>query len=158
MTTKDLIIKTIDRSLGDLFRSARAIPADKLDWKPAETNRSPLELLQECAQSLKWPQFMVQPHAFSGDTTEIMEKARLERESWTTVDACESAARANWEETKKFIADYPESDLDREIALPFAPDLRLSVAEILASPYWNMSYHLGQLNYVQLMYGDKEMH
>lgn len=134
------------------------MPADKLEWKPSETNRSAMELLQECAQSLGWPQFMLKENAFAGDPAEAFEKARLERAAWTTIDACEKAAMDNWAETKRFIAEYPEGDLDREIELPFAPDLKLTVAEILASPYWNLTYHLGQLNYVQLMYGDRDMH
>ncbi len=158
MTAKELMIRTIDRSLSDLFRNARAMPEDKLVWKPAEANRSGLEILQECAQSLAWPRTMLKPGAFSGDMSEAFAAAQSERESWTTVEACEQAARAKWVETRQFILDYPEDDLDRQIPLPFAPDLVLSVAEILSSPYWNLTYHLGQLNYVQLMYGDREMH
>ena len=61
-------------------------------------------------------------------------------------------------ETLDYIENYPEGDLDRMIALPFMPDLKLSVAEILASPYWNLTYHLGQINFIQTTYGDMEMH
>ena len=32
------------------------------------------------------------------------------------------------------------------------------MADILMLHYHNMTYHLGQINFIQLMYGDKEMH
>jgi len=25
-------------------------------------------------------------------------------------------------------------------------------------PYWNITYHLGQINYIQTLYGDSVMH
>jgi len=157
MTAKSLIITLIGKALDDLFRTAKAMPQDKLTWQCGGECRTALQLLQECAQSMKWPQSLLNPEGFSFDS-ETMEKAMAERAQWTTAEDCERAARANWQDTKAFIENYPEEDLDRVMALPFGPDLKLTVAEILGSPYWNMTYHLGQINYIQLMYGDKEMH
>jgi hypothetical protein len=157
MTVKHLAIDMITRSVNDLFRSAKAMPEDKLTWRSGESCRTALEYLQECAQSLSWPKNLLQPGGPNFDP-EMFQKAMEERAQWTTVEACESAARKNLAETTEFIRDYPEDDLDRKISLPFMPDLTLSAAELLVSPYWNMTYHLGQINFIQLMYGDKEMH
>lgn len=157
MTTKELIALLNEKAIEDLFRSARAMPEEKLSWRCADTSRTVLEILQECAQSVKWPQALSSPGGGPPDA-DAYAKALAERESWTTVDACEKAAQDNWVEAKEYIQNYPEDDLDRRIDLPFAPGLTLSVAEILASPYWNMTYHLGQINFVQTMYGDREMH
>lgn len=158
MTTKDFIIKEIERSMNDLFRSARAMSNEQLNLKVGESCRSALELLQECAQSLKWPSGLLAGGGASSFTPEAFQKAMEERASWKTAADCEQAARENWKETIEFIRGYDEADLDREIDLPFAPDLRLSVAAILASPAWNMNYHLGQINFIQTTYGDMAMH
>ena len=157
MTTKELAARLVETGMESLFRSARAMPEDKLTWRAGEDCRTALEYLQECAQSLKWPETLLNldkrplgPEAF--------EAARQERAGWTSLQACEDAARANLPTTLAYIRDYPEGDLDRVIELPFMPDLKMTVLEILCSPYWNATYHLGQINFIQLMYGDKEMH
>lgn len=157
MTPQELIAIQIAKSVEDLFRSARAMPDDKLDWKPSDTARSALDMLQECAQSLKWPQTILESDGTAFDQ-EAFEKARQERAQWTTVALCEEAARRNLTETIEYVKSYPDDDLNRVVPLPFAPELKPTVAEILASPYWNLTYHLGQINYLQTMYGDKEMH
>lgn len=157
ITTKEFLILQLQRAVDDLFRSARAMPEEKLTWQTSETSRTPLDILQECAQSLKWPQHLLRDITET-PTTEAFQAMQTERAQWTTIDACESAARKNLAETIEFIKSYPEDDLNRVISLPFVPNLNLTVAEILASPYWNLTYHLGQINYVQTMYGDREMH
>ena len=30
--------------------------------------------------------------------------------------------------------------------------------EMMDYPRWNFNYHLGQIAFIQMMYGDKEMH
>ncbi len=48
------------------------------------------------------------------------------------------------------IAAVPDSDLADEIALPWG---KQSVAEMLAYPYWNLTYHLGQVNCIASLLG-----
>ncbi len=152
MLLKDFLCLQLSRAVDDLFRSARAMPPEKLAWQASETSRTPSDILRECALSLKWPQSIL-----SG-TDLNSQPAQGEEEQEMDLDACEALARKNLTETIDFIRSYPEDDLDRVISLPFAPELNLTVAEILASPYWNITYHLGQINYVQMAYGDREMH
>jgi uncharacterized damage-inducible protein DinB len=55
------------------------------------------------------------------------------------------------ENTTQFIGvmqAVPEGDMDVQIALRWGPT---SLAEIMAYPYWNMSYHEGQTNYIASM-------
>ncbi|MCL6623356.1 MAG: hypothetical protein K6T17_01910 [Fimbriimonadales bacterium] len=159
MSVKDLLIRQLKRAVDDLFRSVRAMPGEKITWQTSETARTPLDILQECALSLKWPQSILGNKQPTFDLPEEeFQKIQAERARLTSVDACEETARKNLAETIEFIRSYPEDDLDRVISLPFAPNLDLTVAEILASPYWNITYHLGQINYIQTMYGDRENH
>ena len=52
------------------------------------------------------------------------------------------------ENTASFISaleEVPAEDLDIEVAMPWG---KMTIAQILAYPYWNMSYHEGQINYI----------
>jgi hypothetical protein len=51
----------------------------------------------------------------------------------------------------------PPERLDEAIPLPWAPGMTDKVAHVLMMPYWQFVYHLGQMNYVQIMYGDRQM-
>jgi hypothetical protein len=42
--------------------------------------------------------------------------------------------------------------------MPFGGGVVMTMADILSLPSWNMVYHLGQINQIQLMLGDREMH
>ena len=44
------------------------------------------------------------------------------------------------------------------MSLPFGGGMTVSMADVLMMHYWNATYHLGQINQIQLMLGDKAMH
>src|SRR5262245_4855463 len=111
MTVKELAVRIVEKSVTDLFRSAKAMPEEKLNWRPAESCRTALEYLQECAQSVKWPISLLSPEGFQFNP-EMFQKAMEERAQWTTLEACEKAARNNLAEVTEFIRSYPEDDLD----------------------------------------------
>lgn len=157
MTAKELIAICLRSAVDNLFRSAQGMPEDKLNWRVGDQTRTPLELLQECAQSLKWPESLLSKPEITFDP-EQYEQSLKERRAWNTIDLCENAARRNLEATLAYVRDYPDNDLDRKITLPFAQGIVVTVGEILLSPYWNCVYHLGQINFVQTMYGDTDMH
>jgi hypothetical protein len=151
-------VVALTRSLGDaLFQSARAMPPEKLDWKPLDAGRSAIEMLQECAGS---PTFVPDVLRGEGATAgaETAKQVRKERATWRTLDECESAYRANVEPALAAIRDYPDDQMDALLAMPFAPGLEWPATHIIMDMYWNMTYHLGQINYIQTLYGDKKMH
>ena len=67
---------------------------------------------------------------------------------------------SGWGKTPELMAisDFPEGKLDEEITLPFGGGMTMTMADLLGLPYWNTVYHLGQINQIQLMLGDREMH
>lgn len=140
-----------------LFQSARAMPEDRLDWKAAGDPRTAMDLLRECALT---PQGL--PALLEGRGTDpafMQEYGRwmAESKAWTTVAQAEDAYRKNIEIALKAIRDCPDEDLDREFPVPFGAG-RLTGEQIVVMCYWNMVYHLGQINYIQTRYDDKEMH
>ena len=56
------------------------------------------------------------------------------------------------------VAAIPDAALEREITLPFGGGTVMTLADALGLPAWNMTYHLGQINLIGLMLGDRRMH
>jgi len=87
-----------------------------------------------------------------------MEQAMAEQQSWDTVDKCEVAMTANLERLAESIKAFPDDELTNMVHLPFGEGMDLQLAEICMVQNWNSTYHLGQICYIQLMNGDKDMH
>ncbi len=162
MNYQNQIIRLTDETVEGLFRTVRAMPADKLEWKPLDAGRSALDQLQECAQSAGWTTGMVQARAMppmdAAQMGALMETMGAERKAWTTIDACEAVCREKLAEFYAVVRDFPDEDLDLEIILPFGGGMKKTMADLMVIPYWNMTYHCGQINFIQTLYGDKDSH
>lgn len=151
MTVKEYIITDTQKSLANLFEAARKVPADKHEWKPLDNGRSVLDLAQECALCPLWvPGILTKRSIDMAD----FETAQVEQKKLTTLDACEAAAKANLETMKAAIMAFPDEEMDEEITLPWGT---YTLGEVMGFPAWNLNYHLGQINYIQTLYGDFSM-
>jgi hypothetical protein len=157
MLFRDQIIRLTDQVSTDFIKNIRAVPEDKLTWSVLDAGRTPLDLFQEIAQAATYGIPMLQNRACPPFNPEDWGKLVAERQAWDTLDKCEAALKTNLEAWYATIREFPESDMSIEIDLPFVEGLRQSMADIMAYPYWNTSYHLGQLCFIQILYGDKEM-
>ena len=142
-----------------LFRAARAMPPDKLTWKVLDQGRSALDLLRECAQSPQWFGSMLKHQAPTPEFTKTdMAASQKQREQWKSATDCEKACKDSSESLYAVIKSFPDKDLAKEIKLPWGENFIASMADIAMFQYWNLVYHLGQINFIQTLYGDKEMH
>jgi hypothetical protein len=157
MHYKDQLIRLTQQSAEDFIRAIRAIPEDKLNWKVLDAGRSPMDLFQEVAQAPTYPIGMLEKRSAPDFNPETFGKLKEARAAWDTLDKCETALRENLTSLFAAIRAFPDEDLSHEIDLPFAENLRRSMADIMAYPYWNNSYHLGQISFIQTLYGDWEM-
>ena len=80
------------------------------------------------------------------------------RKSFETVEQCVEGARTATSDLCRAIAEFPEDQLESEISVPFGGGSVMPMADLLMMNYWNLVYHLGQINQIQLMLGDREMH
>lgn len=136
-----------------LYRAAKRVPADKLEWRPIGQERTVLELLQECAQAPTWYAGWLDPtfsHGFDG-YAELLE----ERGKWTTLEECERITRENTAMLIEKIKAVPDERLEEEHEMPWG--MKMKILDMLSSHYWNMTYHTGQIYYIQTLYGDMEM-
>ncbi len=120
--------------------------------------RSTLSQMQEIAVSGAWFIPLIRDlKAPEFDAHAIEESKRLRAKN-DTLSKCVDAARENTSSLCAVIESVPDSELEREMTLPFGGGMTVTLADILAMHWWNMTYHLGQINQIQLMLGDKVMH
>jgi glutathione S-transferase len=158
MRFQDQALKMIHEAYEGMLTTARAMPEDKLRWKPLDSGRSALELARECTQSLNWCTGVLQGEPMPDFTPEVMQAMQSEQAQWATLDDCERASVAKFEKLEAIVRSYPDGDLEKTIQLPFIPGKDFSMADMIMVPYWNNTYHTGQINYIQTLYGDREMH
>lgn len=149
MTYLSALIPLIEEAYADLFRNADQL-ADKLDYKAAETCRTPMEIVCECATS---PRFLA-------ETIANRSLAPMDESTWERADI-DTLAKAKSEfETAKaalFIAieGFPSELLLNSIETPWGT---FTWRDFIAYAYWNPMWHAGQLAYIQTIHGDTEMH
>jgi len=158
MRLQEQLVKATQKAVEDVCRSARAVPAEKLDWSPGGDSRSVLNQMQEIATSARWFLPLVRDRKPPVFDEHALEESRRLRKSFDTLDKCITAARESTSELCREIAAFPDSALDQEMSLPFGGGMTVSMADVLMMHYWNATYHLGQINQIQLMLGDKAMH
>jgi len=153
MRFQDQVVKQTQRALDDVIRAVEALPEDKRDWKPADTSRSALNQLQELAVA---PRYFV----------ELIDKGQMPQfddhenlmKSHDTFELCRESAREATSELCRAISEFPDERLEDEVKLPFGGGMVMSMADVLGLHAWNLTYHHGQINYIQTMLGDLEMH
>ncbi len=153
MTLQEHLVRTTQRSLDDLVRSAQAVPAEHQSWEPGGSARSVLSQMQEVAASGAWFLPLVREGRAPG-----IEEHKSSAQAYVSVEECVHAARASIGELCHEIASYPDEKLDLEVTLPFGGGMTLTMADVLGLAHWNLVYHLGQINQIQLLLGDAEMH
>ncbi|MER3403162.1 MAG: hypothetical protein C4336_05105 [Armatimonadota bacterium] len=146
---QDFAIDATRNAVDELLRYAQAVPAERLSWRPSEQARSVLEILQECAVM---PLGIVEhlrdrPQAPRDISGYFAQMAQLD-----AYEKCAQALKANTETLIEAMRAVPESDLNQQVMMPWG--LSYSLAQLMFLHYWNLTYHLGQVAYIQLLYGD----
>lgn len=158
MKYQDYIIDAIGNAFKDAFKAARAIPEDKLSWRPLDQGRSALDQAQELAQCPDYVTGMVKGEASSDNDGGDWEKVMQERQAWDTLDKCQAVADEKLAALYDAIRACPDERLNETMWLPYDGGRDFTIMEIMDYPRWNANYHAGQINYIQTLYGDKEMH
>jgi hypothetical protein len=155
MREQDYIIASAREAMGEAFRYAKAVPEDKINWKPLDAGRSVLELARELAKCSDWAYGIV-----SG-TEMSMEESQAEMNSWATIAQCEAAGQEKLARFLDFVDTFPSEKLAETIELPFGPGGSMktfAMSETMDYPRWNASYHQGQIAYIQTLYGDNQLY
>ena len=120
--------------------------------------RSVLSQMQEIATAGKWFLPIVRDRVTPEFGEHAVREAARLRESYDTIEKCIDAARTNTSELLQAVANFPDESLEEEVSLPFGGGMTMTMAEVIGLHWWNITYHLGQINQIQLMLGDTQMH
>jgi hypothetical protein len=136
----------------EFFRFAAAVPAERLEWQPESgAGQCVLRMASEIALTPLWALSVMD--ALEGDYNWDQM-----REVWKSVADCKQAFLTHFAQWEVFILAMPDSKLEETKWLPFNGGRDHTFLELLEYPRWNATYHLGQVAYIQTLYGEKEMH
>lgn len=157
MRFQDQIICATKEAAKEAFRYARAVPADKVEWKPLDAGRSVLDICQELTMTPKWAMDTINgvEHEWN---EEAIAAAHAEQQQWKTIDECEAECFRRLEVLFDLYRSISDERLKETRWLPYDGGRDFTVEEMMDYPGWNFNYHLGQICYIQILYGDKEMH
>lgn len=158
MKLQDYIAENTRSSAAAAFKAAKAVPADKLEWSPMDNGRSTLDQCRELAMCPDWAMSIISGEKMPEWSEELAAKIKEEQSAWKTVEDCERECNARLDKYCAYLKSMPDERLSETKWLPYDGGRDFSMPEMMEYPRWNFDYHAGQINYIQTLYGDKDMH
>ncbi|MER3466906.1 MAG: hypothetical protein C4340_07465 [Armatimonadota bacterium] len=150
------LIEVTQEAVDDLFRYARSMPEEWLEFQPGGKARTVMSMLRECAGLPA----MIEAHLRERPSEPMLEAqvAALwaPAKACRTIDECEALSRQNSERLYTAMREADLTDLYARVMMPWGKEFTL--LQLLFDHYWNLTYHLGQVGLVQLMHGDDSYH
>ena len=129
----------------NLAHNLQFIPADRLDWKPAPTAKSALEIVHHAAGALLTMKDVLAGRPYEWRSLEMP----------ADLDAAQELIRRAGREYATALCDLDPATLDREVPT-FRGMVPLNRAMIM--PVFDVVHHHGQIAYIQTLLGDEENH
>lgn len=150
---KSFMIGTIEHVSATFVKDLRHLPDDKLNASPMGCARPPLELAAECAGYNN----MI-AGAIKGEPMEMPSPERIKAyyASIDTFDKAKEALETSSAALVSALNGASEEVLAGMATAPWGETMPLYVLVGIAASH--MSYHDGQINYIQCLYGDGAMH
>jgi hypothetical protein len=158
MSYQERIANMVIGTTDTICRAALAVPEDKRDWVPMGAARTVMSQMQEIATIKDFILPALTTYEFPPVNDATRAQWMEQRNKLSTLDMCILAAKSGAQELAEAIRKVPEEKLDQKIMMPFGGGIEKTIAEVIAMPYWNLCYHEGQINYIQTLLGDREMH
>ncbi len=147
-TLQDFLTGATQKAMTELVEALLRIPEDKRAWRPEGKARTAVDQAAECALLNGYTADLIQTRTWASHFDVFLQaKAELTAQSW---EQLHSVLQENTRKVIAAIGAVPDEALAIEIDLPWG---KSTLAEILSYPYWNMTYHLGQINYIASMLG-----
>ena len=148
-TLQAFLAGATQKAADDLIAALNRLPDDKRNWNPMGEARTALDMVAECAILNGETAQLIQTRKFN-EGFDLADLARQKAELAQDQDALLALLKENTGKVIAALRACPESDLGEQVSMPFGP---LTFAQIISYPYWNMSYHEGQINYIASMLG-----
>jgi len=146
-TLQTFLSKQTTKAAADLIKAVENLPEERRSWSPMDKGRSALDQAAECAILNGLTIDLLATREFPKDF-DMASFVQMKQSLAADCDSLKSVLNEKTDAVAVAISETPDSDLDNVIVMPWGEK---SVAEILAYPYWNMSYHEGQTNYISFL-------
>ncbi|HLK57342.1 MAG TPA: DinB family protein [Chthonomonadaceae bacterium] len=146
---QEFLVGATRKASADLEAALLRLPEDKRNWRPAETARTALDQYAECAILNGSTADVIVSRSFptNYDFSAFTNAKDALAQNW---DRAQALLKENTEKICSVIQAVPDADLNIEVQFPWGP---MTLAQIIAYPLWNMSYHEGQINYIASLLG-----
>lgn len=149
MTVQEFQARKVLRVAQTLAHFVAATPPDKLDWCPCldekSCTRSALDQIAECVACNRYVASLISGRKIVFSSSRPITDAQTAQEELLL----------SAEELAAILRVMPEESLEK----PFTMSSMTVTGEVLIDiPTRNMSYHGGQINFLQMLLGDKESH
>jgi uncharacterized damage-inducible protein DinB len=126
------------------------IAPDKLDWKPAPTAKSALDIVNHVVAAIR-------------SMKSLLEEGNYERPNFqhpdftpaTTADEAKTLLVTTAGEYAQSLRAVKPEDLGKDVNLPFGT---MPLARVVSMPVIDLVHHHGQIAYIQTLLGDTEPH
>lgn len=133
-------------------------PDDRLNWSPSPTARTPLAIVAHAAISIHHITEMLKGRPFGVPSSAVADKYfRQEEAKFTSRADVVALFEGNAAAYVAWIDDLTEEGLSDPITFPFGLGTG-TVLDCLSTPARHTDAHIGQLEYVQTIYGDQNWH
>jgi hypothetical protein len=142
----EYVAEKTEQAVLDLLTAAQDVPEDRRAWKPFDQGRSALDQLSECALLNRYTANVIENHGWPADgfANYMADKAEIEKDWDTAVEALKASVPV----LIAAIRAFPEDKLDTVTETSFGP---MTLEKNLSYPWWNMSYHQGQITYIAML-------
>ncbi|MBM3471852.1 MAG: DinB family protein [Armatimonadetes bacterium] len=134
----------------ELLVALKYTPDDKLDWVPMGAAKTPKAIIVECATGNKW---MAAELRCEENAAGVWEGIKVE--DYPTREALAEFVEASQAELLAAIDALTEEQLDQKRKVFWGEE---SLRDLVWLGMMHTNYHVGQLNYIQTLWGDTEMH
>jgi len=147
MTLQEASARFTEKSGAEMLLTLARTPDDKLDWKPEPTARSAMDFMRECAVHCdEWAQLL------DSFTWPAQFKTRIG--SIATREEAIAEMNAAVARLVASIREVPDDKLDDLLKAPWE---EAPIGIWLTYAAGHNQYHIGQMNYIQTLYGDMGM-
>lgn len=144
------------RAKDRLAKGLTSTPDDKINWSPSSTARTPTELVAHGAMSIEGMQRWLAGEPFPFESMAALDAfCRTEEKKFTTREQALSLLEENTEKFLAFLDSLSQDTLGSTFETPMGSFPMMSA---LTFPADHLRCHAAQLEYVQTIYGDREMH
>ena len=146
---QDFLADSIAKSAVDLEAALLRLTEEIRTTNAGGDSRTAIDQIAECAILNGTTASILRNGAFPADFDfAAYEKLKQDLASdWNRLKAAFDESNAA---VVAAVRTFPDESLENEVAMPWGP---MKMTQNMAYPYWNMSYHEGQINFIASMHG-----